>query len=203
MIKHDDMKKVCDAVSNLKESPLYAYRNENNYVPVVGEGSLDARIVFIGEAPGKTEAMTGKPFCGASGKVLDQLLAHIELKREDVYITNIIKDRPQDNRDPKPEEIALYAPFLVEQLAIIQPKVIATLGRFSMDFVMRHFKLDSFILEISNMHGKTFETKTPWGSVMIVPLYHPAVALYNRTRLGELQKDVTALRPRYTALGAR
>lgn len=178
----------------LAESPLYAYRIENKYVPVIGEGNLGAGIVFVGEAPGKNEALTGKPFCGASGKVLDQLLAHVNLDRDDVYITNIVKDRPQDNRDPKPDEIALYAPFLISQLKIIQPKVIATLGRFSMDFMMKHFNLSEHLQSISVIHGKSFQVKASWGNVSIVPLYHPAVAVYNRTRLGELQRDFEILK---------
>lgn len=92
-------------ITNLKKSPLYAYRVKNNYQPVIGGGNLDAKIVFIGEAPGKKEAETGLPFIGASGKVLDQLLASVKLRREDVYITSIVNDRPPENRDPSPKEI--------------------------------------------------------------------------------------------------
>lgn len=193
MPKHDQIKKIERAILNLKKSPLYAYRIENNYAPVIGEGNLDTHIVFIGEAPGKNEALTGKPFCGASGKVLDQLLEHIKLKRENVYITNIVKDRPQDNRDPKPEEIKLYSPFLIKQLEIIKPKIIATLGRFSMECIMKAFGLENEIDVISNMHGKVFNIKTSWGKVRLVPLYHPAVAVYNRNRLDELKKDFEKL----------
>jgi DNA polymerase len=187
------MKNIQEEILNLKQSPLYEYRISNNYLPVIGEGSLDAHIVFIGEAPGKNEALTGKPFCGASGKVLDQLLGHIGIKRGGVYVTNIVKDRPEDNRDPKPEEIKLYTPFLIQQLEIIRPKVIATLGRFSMDFIMKHFGLEENIQSISNIHGKIFKTKAPWGEVIIIPLYHPAVAIYNRSRLDELKKDFEVL----------
>jgi uracil-DNA glycosylase len=132
-------KKIKDDLLGLKESPLYKYRIENKFFPVIGEGSHDAEIVFIGEAPGKKEAMTGKPFCGASGKVLDELLAHIKVDREKVYITNVVKDRPENNRDPKPSEIELYSPFLDKQLEIIKPKFIATLGRFSMEYIMKKF----------------------------------------------------------------
>jgi len=193
MSKQSQMKKIEDAVVGLKKSSLYTYRVENNYVPVIGEGNYDSEIVFIGEAPGKNEALTGKPFCGASGKVLDQLLKHINLNRKDVYVTNVVKDRPQDNRDPKPKEIVLYAPFLISQLEIIQPKVIATLGRFSMDFIMKYFKLDEHIKTISDIHGKVFKIQTSWGEVSVVPLYHPAVAVYNRMRLEELKKDFEIL----------
>lgn len=193
MSKDAKMNKIKKELLNFKKSPLYAYRVSNNFLPVIGEGSLDASIVFIGEAPGKNEALTGKPFCGASGKVLDQLLAHIGINRTNVYITNIVKDRPQDNRDPKPEEINLYAPFLIKQLEIIQPKIIATLGRFSMEFILEHFDSKIKIETISQMHGKVFNIKTSWGETKIVPLYHPAVAVYNRMRLDELKKDFKKL----------
>lgn len=194
MSKRDEMKQIRDELLNFTQSPLYAYRVENKYFPVIGEGSHDANIVFIGEAPGKKEAQTAKPFCGASGKVLDQLLEHISVKREDVYITNIVKDRPENNRDPKPKEIELYAPFLRRQLAIIQPKVIATLGRFSMEYIMKEFGLEKDIKIISKIHGEKFEVKTDWGVVQIIPLYHPAVAVYNRTQLDSLKKDFELLK---------
>ena len=97
--------------------------------------------MFVGEAPGKNEAKTGRPFCGAAGKILDNLLAHAGIERKNVYITNIVKDRPQQNRDPLPGEIKIYGPFLDRQIDIIQPKVIATLGRYSMDYIMRKFGL--------------------------------------------------------------
>jgi uracil-DNA glycosylase len=191
--KRDEMKKIKDDLLGLKESPLYKYRIENKFFPVIGEGSHDAEIVFIGEAPGKKEAMTGKPFCGASGKVLDELLAHIKVDREKVYITNVVKDRPENNRDPKPSEIELYSPFLDKQLEIIKPKFIATLGRFSMEYIMKKFNLESKLETISKLHGKKFKTKTNWGDVYIVPLYHPAVAVYNRNQLPLLKKDFEML----------
>ncbi len=107
------IRQLTDEIINLKKSPLYPYRIKNGYRPVIGGGNLDAKIVFIGEAPGKKEAETGQPFIGASGKVLDQLLDSVKLKREDVYITSIVNDRPPENRDPSPKEIKLYAPFLL------------------------------------------------------------------------------------------
>ena len=120
--RKEAMRKVKDEIINLKESPLHTYRVENNNFPVIGEGSHFAKIIFIGEAPGKNEALTGKPFCGASGKILDQLLDSVGIKREDVYVTNIVKDRPPENRDPTPNEIELYAPFLDMQINIILRK---------------------------------------------------------------------------------
>lgn len=183
------MKKIERELIDLKKSPLYKYRIENKFFPVVGEGSLNAKIMFVGEAPGKKEAQTGKPFCGASGKFLDSMLASVNLKREDIYITNIVKDRPEDNRDPSVEEIKLYGPFLDGQIEIIQPKIIATLGRFSFEYVMRHFGLENQIEPISKAHGKSYS----YGKMKIIPLYHPAVALYNGGMRETLLKDFKIL----------
>ncbi|MBZ0290045.1 MAG: TIR domain-containing protein, partial [Anaerolineae bacterium] len=110
------------------ESPLYAFRTQNGYFPVLGDGSPDANIFFIGEAPGKTEAESGRPFLGPSGEVLEGMLRGIDLKREDVYMTNILLDRPPDQHEPMLAEIAFYAPFVDRIIDIVQPAVIATLG---------------------------------------------------------------------------
>lgn len=193
--KFDEMKKIRDEIFNLKKSPLYKDRIEGKYFPVIGEGSHDSQIMFIGEAPGKNEALTGKPFCGASGRILDELLNHIKVNRGDVYITNIVKDRPPQNRDPKPDEIKLYSPFLDRQIEIIKPKVIATLGRFSMEYIMKKFGLEEELGIISEMHGKSFEAETSSGTKLhIIPLYHPAVAVYNRNQLPDLKKDFEILK---------
>jgi DNA polymerase len=194
MPKYDEMKKIRDELLVFKESPLFEYRTENKYFPVIGEGSHDAAIMFIGEAPGKTEAKTGKPFCGASGKFLGFLLGTIGLTREAVYITNVVKDRPPENRDPSPDEIALYGPFLDRQIQIIQPKVIATLGRYSMAYVMKKFGLDFELEPISKIHGKVFEAKASYGPLSIVTLYHPAAALYNGSMRDVLKKDFEVLK---------
>ena len=189
MSKLEELKKIRDEVWNLKTSPLYEERIKNNAYPVIGEGSHDAKVMFIGEAPGKNEAATGKPFCGRSGKVLDTLLGHINLNRTEVYITNIVKDRPTNNRDPKSEEIELYAPFLDRQIEIIQPTTIVTLGRFSMEYIMKRYGLEKEFDSISKIHGHKFETEFSYGSVFILPLYHPAVAVYNNNMLSDLKKD--------------
>ena len=149
--------------------------------------------MFIGEAPGKNEAETGRPFCGAAGKILDELLSSINLKRGDVYVTNIVKDRPPNNRDPNPEEIALYSPFLFEQINIIKPKIIATLGRFSTKYILDHYNLDEKGQTITALHGKIIEAKTDYGKTNILPLYHPAVALYNINTKKILISDFKAL----------
>jgi DNA polymerase len=192
--KAEAIQQIAEAVENLTESPLYEYRTENNYHSVVGDGDVDADILFIGEAPGKQEAKQGKPFVGASGRVLDELLEMIELDRETVYITNVVKDRPPDNRDPRVEEIDLYAPFLWQQIEIIEPKVIATLGRFAMEFILDHFNLPLKGEKISDLHGKPIAAKTDGREVTIVPLFHPAVALYSRNQRGTLEEDFRVLK---------
>lgn len=192
--KFEKMKDIRNRLLEFKKSPLYEYRLENKYFPVVGEGSHNAKIMFIGEAPGKNEAQTARPFCGRSGKVLDEMLESINLNRSDVYITNIVKDRPPENRDPSPEEIRLYAPFLNEQIEIIQPRVIATLGRFSMAYILELLKCDTPILAIGEMHGKECAGQASFGLVTVVPLYHPAVALYNGGSKETLLQDFQVLK---------
>lgn len=160
---------------------------------VFGEGNPDADILFVGEAPGKNEDQQGKPFVGAAGKFLNEMLEMVDLKREDVYITNIVKYRPPNNRDPLPDEKAAFLPYLQAQLEVIQPKVVVTLGRHSMNCFLPD-------LQISKIHGqpkririnmrnqaeriKQGETGvSPESShgvpIVIMPLFHPAAALYN------------------------
>ena len=146
---------------------------------VFGEGNPDADVLFIGEAPGKQEDVQGKPFVGASGKFLNEMLAGIGMQRSDIYITNIVKYRPPNNRDPLPEEKKAFLPYLQEQLEIIQPKIIVTLGRHSGGCFLPD-------LRISQDHGKPkriklqfHDDKTKGFAVVILPLNHPAAALYN------------------------
>lgn len=188
------MRKIKDEVMALKSSPLYEFRIENKNLPVIGEGSHSAKIMFIGEAPGRNEAKTGRPFCGRAGQILDELLNSVVIKREDVYVTNIVKDRPPKNRDPLPEEIEIYGPFLDRQIEIIQPKVIATLGRYAMGYVMNKLGLELELEPISKMHGRTFDTKVSYGNIKVVPLYHPCVAVYNSHTLDILKKDFEVLK---------
>ncbi|MEK7186706.1 MAG: uracil-DNA glycosylase, partial [Patescibacteria group bacterium] len=154
MSKTEELKKIKDEIVGLTTSPLYAERVANKVFPVIGEGNHDAEIMFIGEAPGENEAKTGRPFCGRAGKVLDELLKSVSINREDVYVTNVVKDRPPKNRDPFPEEISIYAPFLDRQIEIIKPKVVATLGRFSIQYVMNRYGLECELAPISVLHGK-------------------------------------------------
>lgn len=154
---------------------------------VMGAGDPDADIVLIGEAPGKNEDLKGEPFVGAAGKFLDEMLAATGMNRDDIYITNIVKYRPPANRDPKREEKQAFWPYLVRQLEIIDPKVIVTLGRHSMEFFLPDAK-------ISQNHGQPVqkEIEAPDGLKrhwQIIPLYHPAAALYNGSLRAVLIED--------------
>lgn len=139
---------------------------------IIGEGNPQAEIVFIGEAPGKKEDQTGRPFVGASGRFLDEMLTSAGLSRQDVYITNIVKYRPPNNRDPSPQEKAEFWPYLLRQIDIIKPKVIITLGRHSGA---------AFIpdLVISRDHGQARMVRLGERDHQVIALYHPAAALYN------------------------
>lgn len=192
-VKNRKMRQVGDEINLLSESPLYEYRIKNNYFPVVGEGDCNARIMFVGEAPGRNEAKTGRPFCGAAGKVLDTLLAHVGIPRTSIYITNIVKDRPPENRDPLPKEIKIYGPFLDRQIETMRPKVIVSLGRYAMGYIMKKFVLDSQLEPISRAHGKVYKAKTLYGDVSIVTLYHPCMAVYNPKNIDCLKKDIEVL----------
>lgn len=145
---------------------------------VFGDGNPDADVVFIGEAPGKNEDLQGVPFVGASGKFLDEMLATVALRRQDIYITNIVKYRPPDNRDPSPAEKKAFLPYLQSQLEVIAPKVVVTLGRHSTNCFLPD-------LQISKSHGEPKRIKLQFKAgddvleVVILPLYHPAAALYN------------------------
>jgi DNA polymerase len=151
--------------------------------PVFGDGNPDAKIIFIGEAPGKKEDETGRPFVGAAGKFLAEMLASIGLKREDIYITNIVKYRPPNNRDPEDHEKKECAPWLHDELNFIKPDVIIFLGRHSMN----HFLPE---LKISEAHGKLVHRKIPnIATEHFFPLYHPAAALYNGGMRGTLLDD--------------
>ncbi len=151
--------------------------------PVLGAGNINAAIMFIGEAPGKQEDLQGVPFIGAAGKFLDQMLASIHLRRDDVYITNVVKYRPPNNRDPLPEEVEACWPWLQQEIAIIKPKLIILLGRHA---------LARFIpgQKISEVHGKYFQYPIDGcGTQIIYALYHPAAALYNGTLRKTLLRD--------------
>lgn len=144
---------------------------------VFGEGNSDAKVVFIGEGPGYWEDQKGRPFVGNAGAFLNQLLHSIKLPREDVFITNVVNYRPPGNRDPLPEEIAAFSPYIDKMIEIIKPKVIVTLGRFSMAKFLPGVK-------ISDVHGKLHTVVWKGREITIVPMYHPAAGLRN----GEIKR---------------
>lgn len=149
---------------------------------VMGDGSLETGIVFIGEAPGKNEDLQGLPFVGAAGKFLDEMLAGIGLQRSDVYITNIVKYRPPNNRDPLPEEKEAFWPYLLKQLQVIQPKLLITLGRHSMEYFLPGKR-------ISEIHGQPKRITFGTQKLVILPLFHPAAALYDGSMRTTLTED--------------
>ena len=159
--------------------------------PVVGEGDLDAALMFVGEAPGRREDETGRPFVGAAGQHLDSLLHHIEMSREDVYIGNVVKCRPPNNRRPRQEEIKICSPHLEKQLEIIEPKIVAPMGNSSIGYFMERFGLKSAPIGI--IHGRHFRVEMPWGEMILLPLYHPAAAIYNRDLDQVMEKDFEVL----------
>jgi uracil-DNA glycosylase family 4 len=165
--------------------------SEGRLNPVVGEGSLDSLVVFVGEGPGRKEDETGRPFVGSAGKLLDQLLAHIGLDRSEVYITNVVKCRPPGNRRPKSGEVRSCTPYLDEQLTIISPRVIAPMGNSAAGHLLKMYDLER--ASIGEIHGRPFNVDVQWGSVTVFPLYHPAAVLYNRELEAELKMDFEAL----------
>ena len=162
-----------------KGCPLAAHAN-----PVFGYGNPQARIMFIGEAPGQKEDEQGKPFVGAAGKLLDELLKSIDLARDDVYISNVVKYRPPENRDPTPEEKEACVPWLMLEIAIIKPRVIITLGRHALTQFFSK-------LNITQAHGKPQKLTD---ACAVFPMYHPAAALHNPGLRSTLFEDFVALR---------
>jgi len=172
MNKEEALRKLEEEIAADKNLPL------DHANLVFGEGSINPRILFIGEAPGQEEDKQKRPFVGRSGKLLDKLIEELGWKREEVYITNIVKRRPPENRDPLPEEIEAYKPYLTRQIEIIDPPLIATLGRFSMNYFLPEAK-------ISRDQGKLFKINGRY----IYPLLHPAAALRSPDVMGKALRE--------------
>lgn len=165
MTKDEALQEVAKRIAACEKCKFVPGQN-----PVPGEGNSNAQIMFVGEAPGAKENETGRPFVGAAGKFLAEMLESIGLERQDVFIANCLKYQPPDNRDPLPEEIAFQLPFLKKQIAIIRPKLICFLGRHAL-----HALLPDETRPISALHGQLLKV----GKQFYLPLYHPAAALYN------------------------
>ncbi len=183
MEAEQELKQIAKEVSDCTKCPLHYSRK--NAVP--GEGPAHAKIMFIGEGPGFYENEQGRPFVGAAGKFLDELLEKIHLKRSDVFITNVVKCRPPKNRDPEPEELAACDAYLERQIQVINPKVIVTLGRYSMGRFLPNAK-------ISQVHGRASQVNGP----LVVAMYHPAAALHQNSLRPIIEADFARL-PEYIA----
>ncbi len=181
MKKFSSLEEINEYFLKNTQSPLF--KNITNVVP--GEGSSNADIMFIGEAPGAVEDKTGRPFVGPAGKFLDVLLQSIDLKREDVFITNTVKCRPPENRDPSDEEKKAFSPWLKAQIEFVNPKVFVPLGRHALTGFLPN-------VTIGNVHGKIF--KRAKDGRAIFAMYHPAVALYNGSYREVLLKDMQNLK---------
>lgn len=155
---------------------------------VFGEGNPESRLMFIGEGPGAEEDNTGRPFVGRAGQLLTKIIESINLKREDVYIANIVKCRPPENRNPLPDEIETCSPFLKEQISIIKPYIICTLGKFSTEFIIGADKGP-----ISAVRGKEFR----YGKSIVIPTYHPSYLLRNPSAKKETWEDMKKIRDIY------
>ena len=182
MSKKEELEKLKEKMLADKTVPL----REGATNLVFGEGNPETKILMIGEGPGFHEDRLGRPFVGNAGSVLNKLLESINLKREDVFITNMVFYRPPNNRDPEPHELAAFAKYMDQIIDIITPKVIVTLGRFSMGKFLPDVK-------ISSVHGKTFKLKWKNKEIVVVPMYHPAAALRRTDVMQQLKEDFLKL----------
>lgn len=181
--KEDLMKELSIVINNCKKCELWKTRNK----PLVGDGSVDAKILVIGESPGHNEDIQGKAFVGEAGKILDQLLNSINLKRDEIYITNILKCHPPKNHNPTGKEIDSCVEYLRRQIEIIKPEVIISLGKYSSKELFSEFNLNFSM--ISELHGNIFEVEKQFRKIKLVPMYHPAVACYRQEMLDILKED--------------
>ena len=188
MSKEELMGEVATAVMACRKCPLWKKRKK----PVLGEGDINADVMFIGEAPGYWEDIKGKPFVGSAGEILDEMLSKIGLSRNKVYIANIIKCRPPENRDPSASEIEACVPYLDQQLRIIKPKIIVTLGRHSTSYILSQCGLET--AGITKLHGRKYDVELLGFKILLIPMYHPAAVLYNPKYRSALERDFQLLR---------
>ncbi len=163
---------------------------------VVGKGNLNADIMFVGEAPGRKEDEIGEPFVGAAGKNLDKLLESVKLSMDDVYIANILKCRPPENRDPLPDEIRAHTPWLLKQIRDINPKIVCSLGNYATKFLMALGDVDKMksMPGITSVHGKVQIIDIDGLKIKLIPLFHPAAMIYNRSLSSEWEKDMVIVK---------
>ena len=187
-MKNSKIKKLGAEILNCRKCELWKTRNK----PLVGDGSINAQILMVGESPGYHEDIIGKAFVGEAGKVLDQSLEVIDLKREQIYITNVLKCHPPKNHNPNRQQIDSCIGYLYRQIEIIKPKIIMSLGKFASKEMFAKFNLD--FTRISELHGKIFEIETDFGKIKIIPLYHPAVACYHNEMIEVIKEDFMKIR---------
>ena len=168
----------------VKNCPLF----ENCTNVVVGKGNPNAKILFVGEAPGRNEDEQGLPFVGAAGKNLDKLLEKVGLTLNDIYVANILKCRPPENRDPNPEEIKSHTPWLLKQIREMKPEVVCSLGNYSTKFFLAGCNVDEMAKQqgITSVHGKVKHIELDGLKIKLIPLFHPAAIIYNRNKLTPL-----------------
>jgi len=159
---------------------------------VFGKGNENADILFVGEAPGKNEDEQGLPFVGAAGKNLDKLLERVNLSLKDIYVTNILKCRPPENRDPQPDEIKQHTPYLLKQIREMKPKVVCSLGNYATKFFLALGNIDEMQKQpgITQVHGKPQIIEINNQKIKLIPLFHPAAIIYNRNLITEWEKDM-------------
>jgi len=181
-----DLKQIEEEIRKCTKCRLW--KSRINAVP--GEGNENAVIMFVGEAPGKNEDEQGRPFVGKAGQFLDEVLGENNIERKDVYITNVVKCRPPNNRDPLPDEIKACSPYLELQIEMIKPRIIVALGRFAADFLLTLYGFK--MKPISSIHGKIFSS--PINGIKIIPMFHPAACIYNPFLKNVFREDMKKIK---------
>jgi len=183
MLKKKALDKIECFVKKCKKCSLHKTRIN----PVFGEGFFNARIMFIGEAPGRNEEKSGRPFVGRAGKIFDEMLKSIGLNRYNVYISNILKCRPPKNRNPSKIEIKKCSEYIDKQIKIINPDIIVPMGNYANNYIFNKFKLK--FEKISKIHGKIYSVNSYHEKLKIIPIHHPAAAIYNKNIKNNLLND--------------
>jgi uracil-DNA glycosylase family 4 len=189
MPKQDLLSTIYTEVATCRKCNLWKSRKNT----VAGDGSINATVLLIGEAPGYWEDIKGRPFVGAAGKLLDEMLLRAGLSRSEVYISNLLKCRPPENRDPLPVEVETCTPFLDKQIQIIEPKLIVTLGRHSTSYILSKAGFKE-VGSITKLREKIYDVNLLGLSLHVMPTYHPAAALYNARYKSDLENDFQLLK---------
>lgn len=187
-MESDELDALADAINDCMRCALGGMRNR----AVPGEGNADAELMFVGEAPGRQEDLRGRPFVGAAGRILDEMLGQLCVTRTEVFIGNILKCRPPGNRDPVSQEIERCTPYLARQIDLIRPEILCPLGNFAIAYILHRYGIQP--QSISRVHGTIFEARDGVKTLRIVPLYHPAALIYNPKLRTVMQRDLELVR---------